>query len=46
VPVIYADNSKLRAKTGWTPTHKFEDSVRQVLDYWREEVRNRGKVAR
>ncbi|HXV99278.1 MAG TPA: GDP-mannose 4,6-dehydratase [Anaerolineae bacterium] len=41
VPVIYADNSKLRAKTGWTPTCKFEDSLRQVLDYWREEVKNR-----
>jgi GDP-4-dehydro-6-deoxy-D-mannose reductase len=41
VPVIYADNSKLRAKTGWTPIRKFEDSLRQVLDYWREEVKNR-----
>lgn len=41
VPVIYADNSKLRAKTGWTPTYTFEESLRQVLDYWREEVKNR-----
>lgn len=41
VPVIYADNSKLRAKTGWTPTCNFEDSLRQVLDYWREEVKSR-----
>jgi GDP-4-dehydro-6-deoxy-D-mannose reductase len=41
VPVIYADNSKLRTKTGWTPTCKFEDSLRQVLDYWREEVKSR-----
>lgn len=38
IPVIYADNSKLRAKTGWEPVHKFEDSLKRVLDYWREEV--------
>ena len=41
VPIIYADNSKLRAKTGWEPTYKFEESLRLVLDYWREEVKNR-----
>lgn len=41
VPIIYADNSKLQAKTGWHPTCKFEDSLRQVLDYWREDVRSR-----
>ncbi len=41
VPLIYADNSKLHAQTGWTPTYKFEDSLRQVLDYWREDVKNR-----
>jgi GDP-4-dehydro-6-deoxy-D-mannose reductase len=41
VSIIYADNSKLRAKTGWEPTCRFEDSLHQVLDYWREEVKNR-----
>lgn len=41
VPVIYADNSKLHSKTGWTPTCQFEDSLRQVLDYWREEIKNK-----
>jgi GDP-4-dehydro-6-deoxy-D-mannose reductase len=41
VQVIYADNRKLRAKTGWTPTYTFEESLQQVLDYWREEVKNR-----
>ncbi|MBI1881384.1 MAG: GDP-mannose 4,6-dehydratase [Chloroflexi bacterium] len=41
VPIIYADNSKLRAKTGWAPIYKFEDSLRQVLEYWREEVKYR-----
>lgn len=43
VPVIYADNSKLRAQTGWEPTYKFEDSLKRVLNYWREETQ--GKVA-
>jgi GDP-4-dehydro-6-deoxy-D-mannose reductase len=42
VPIIYADNSKLRAKTGWAPLYKFEDSLHQVLEYWREEVKNSG----
>jgi GDP-4-dehydro-6-deoxy-D-mannose reductase len=38
VPLIYADNSKLRQQTGWQPTCKFEDSLRRVLDYWRQAV--------
>lgn len=41
VPVIYADNSKLRSKTGWSPTCQFEDSLRRVLDYWRKETKNK-----
>ena len=39
VPVLYADNSKLRAKTGWEPTYTFEESLQRVLDYWRGEVK-------
>jgi GDP-4-dehydro-6-deoxy-D-mannose reductase len=39
VPVIYADNSKLRSQTGWAPTYKFEESLCRVLDYWRAEVK-------
>lgn len=41
VPIIYADNKKLRKQTGWSPGYKFEDSLRRTLDYWRDEVRNR-----
>lgn len=41
VPVIYADNSKLRTQTGWSPTCQFEDSLKRVLDYWREETKNK-----
>ncbi len=43
VPIIYADNSKLRSQTGWEPTYKFEDSLMRVLTYWREETQ--GKAA-
>lgn len=38
VPVVYADNSKLKKQTGWEPTIPFEESLRRVLDYWRAEV--------
>jgi len=39
VPVIYADNRKLKQQTGWEPTYKFEDSLHRVLDYWRGQVK-------
>jgi GDP-4-dehydro-6-deoxy-D-mannose reductase len=38
-PIIYADNNKLRQQTGWEPLYKFEDSLKRVLDYWREELK-------
>ena len=44
VPVIYGDTTKLRADTGWEPIVSFEDSLRRVLDYWREAVRQPGYI--
>ncbi len=38
VPVIYADNTKLKQQTGWQPTIGFAESLRRVLDYWRQQV--------
>jgi GDP-4-dehydro-6-deoxy-D-mannose reductase len=38
VPVIVGDCSKIREQTGWRPTISFEQSLRDVLDYWRERV--------
>ncbi len=38
ISIIYADNSKLKSKTGWAPTVPFEESLKRVLDYWRAEV--------
>ncbi len=37
-PKIVGDCSKLRAQTGWEPQIPFEQTVKDVLDYWRQEV--------
>ena len=39
VPDIVCDASKLHHRTGWQPTISFERSLADVLDYWRERVR-------
>ncbi len=39
VPVIFGDCTKIRQRTGWRTTIPFEDSLRDVLDYWRERIR-------
>jgi nucleoside-diphosphate-sugar epimerase len=36
---VVADCRKFRERTGWRPEIPFEQSVRDVLDYWREQVR-------
>ena len=38
VPVSYADISKVRAATNWTPQISFEDSLYDVLTYWRQKM--------
>jgi GDP-4-dehydro-6-deoxy-D-mannose reductase len=35
VPVHWGDNTKLRAATGWTPVISLEQSLADVLDWWR-----------
>lgn len=39
VPRVVCDASRLREATGWEPTIPFEQSLRDVLAYWREQVR-------
>jgi GDP-4-dehydro-6-deoxy-D-mannose reductase len=39
VPLIYADNRKLKAATGWEPIYTFEKSLERILEYWREKIR-------
>lgn len=38
VPVLFSDSSKFRKLTGWKPAIPFQDSLRDLLDYWRERV--------
>jgi GDP-4-dehydro-6-deoxy-D-mannose reductase len=38
-PVLLGDPSKLRADAGWKAAIPFERTVRDVLGYWRKEVR-------
>ena len=38
VPVVVGDCRKFRERTGWRPTVRLEDSLRDVLEYWRQQV--------
>ena len=35
VPIVRGDNTKLRTATGWAPEIAFEQTLREVLDWWR-----------
>ncbi len=39
VPLIEADISKLVSATGWTRQYTLASTIRETLDYWRENVR-------
>jgi GDP-4-dehydro-6-deoxy-D-mannose reductase len=39
VPVVVSDCSKFRERTGWRATVSLRDSLRDILNYWRESVR-------
>lgn len=39
VPVMVSDCTKIRQQIGWRPKIAFEQSLRDVLDYWREEIK-------
>lgn len=36
VPVLYGDNSKFAKATGWKPAIKFEQTLKDILEYWRK----------
>jgi GDP-4-dehydro-6-deoxy-D-mannose reductase len=38
VQVLIGDNSKFRKATGWEPKYKFEQTLDDLLDYWRSRV--------
>jgi GDP-4-dehydro-6-deoxy-D-mannose reductase len=43
VKYLVCDYSKFTKDTGWEPTIKLEDTVKRVLNYWREELSKSGK---
>jgi len=45
VPLFIADCSKFRVQTGWQPVIPFEDTLRDVLDYWRAQVADKREIA-
>ena len=38
VPVLVGDAGKIRKAVGWAPTIPFEQTLRDLLDYWRQRV--------
>jgi GDP-4-dehydro-6-deoxy-D-mannose reductase len=38
VPILLADSSKFVGRTGWKPRIPFEQTLRDLLDYWRPRV--------
>ncbi|MBI2863389.1 MAG: GDP-mannose 4,6-dehydratase [Chloroflexi bacterium] len=39
VQVLWSDSSKFRQQTGWEPEIPFEQTMKDLLDYWRRRVR-------
>jgi GDP-4-dehydro-6-deoxy-D-mannose reductase len=37
-PMIYGSAAKFHGQTGWKPEIPFEQTLRDILDYWREQV--------
>ena len=38
VPLVVCDNSKIRKDTGWKTEFFIDDTLREVLEYWRNLV--------
>jgi GDP-4-dehydro-6-deoxy-D-mannose reductase len=38
VELLLGDATKLRKETGWEPKYKFEQTMKDLLDYWRAKV--------
>ncbi len=43
VPVVVCDPRKFKERTGWEAQVSFEKSLRDILDYWRERVKEEGE---
>ena len=42
MPVMYGDCSKIAGATGWRPEIPFEQTLRDVFEYWRQRARDDG----
>jgi GDP-4-dehydro-6-deoxy-D-mannose reductase len=42
MPVVLGDPSRLERDTGWKPRIPIEQTLRDLLDYWRQIVRGKG----
>ncbi len=40
VEILLGDSAKFRDKTGWKPEIAFEQTMEDLLNYWREQLRN------
>lgn len=40
IPVLYCSAAKLQADTGWQPAISLEQSLHDILDYWRAKIRS------
>lgn len=36
--LIVGDNSKLRTHTGWSPSYTLNDSIKDIVSYWRDTI--------
>ena len=44
-PILLGDNSRLRRDTGWEPRVPLRESLRRILDYWRERLRDEPRAS-
>lgn len=44
VPILMGDAGRFRERTGWEPGIKFEQTLADLLDYWRERVCRSSRV--
>jgi len=40
IPLICGDLRKIRSETGWSPQIPLENTIRDLLDYWRERIKS------
>jgi GDP-4-dehydro-6-deoxy-D-mannose reductase len=41
VEILHGDSTKFRRATGWQPEITFEQTIEDLLNYWREVIRDR-----